>query len=46
MEMIVAAVEVLARFQVVVSDKEDVVKPVYGFVTKPDKECWVDLVAH
>ena len=44
--MIVAAVEVLVRFQVVVSDKGDVVKPVYGFVTKPDKECWVDLVAH
>jgi len=45
MEMVVAAVEVLSRFKVVVIDNENVVKPVYGFVTKPDKECWVKIMA-
>ena len=45
METIAAAVEVLSRFKVVVTDKENLAKPVYGFITKPDRECWVRLVA-
>ena len=38
-----AAVEVLTRFRVVVEDKENIVKPLYGFVTKPEREVWVKL---
>ena len=38
-----AAVEVLTRYRVVVEDKENIVKPLYGFVTKPEREVWVKL---
>ena len=43
--MVVAAVEILSRFKVVVMDTENIVQPVYGFITKPDRECWATLVA-
>ena len=42
--MFVAAVELLTRYKVVVDDDENLVKPVYGFVTKPEREVWVRLL--
>ena len=39
----VAAVEVLTKYKVVVDDMENIVKPLYGFVTKPEREVWVKL---
>ena len=43
-EMFVAVVELLTRYKVVVDDDENLVKPVYGFVTKPEREVWVRLL--
>ena len=40
-EVVVAAVEILSRYKIVVTDKEDTVQPVYGFITKPEKEVWI-----
>jgi len=45
-ELFVGAVEVLSKYKVVVADKENIVKPVHGFITKPDREVWVELQQH
>jgi hypothetical protein len=42
-EILVAAVEVLSHYKVDVVDKENIVKPLYGFVTKPEREVWINL---
>ena len=42
-EILVAAVEVLSHYEVDVVDKENIVKPLYGFVTKPEREVWIHL---
>ena len=44
-EMVVTAVEILSRFKIIAMDKENLVKPVYGFITKPEKEVWIHLQA-
>ena len=43
--MVVTAVEILSRFKIIATDKENLVKPVYGFITKPEKEVLIDLQA-
>jgi len=45
-ELFVGAVEVLSKYKVVVTDKENIVKPVHGFITKPDREVWVEMQQH
>ena len=38
LEMALVAVEILSRFRIKIEEEEREVKPVYGFITKPDRE--------
>ncbi len=43
MEMAIVAVEALSRFRFELTENQEKVKPAYGFVTKPDKEIFVNI---
>ena len=43
MEMAIVAVEALSSFIFELTDYQEEVKPAYGFVTKPDKEIFVNV---
>ena len=43
MEMAIVAVESLSSHRIELADNQEEVKPVYGFVTKPDKEIYVNV---
>ena len=43
MEMAIVAVEALSRFRFELANNQEEVKPAYGFVTKPDKEIFVNV---
>ena len=43
MEMAIVAVAVLSRFSFKLTDNEEKVKAAYGFVTKPDREIFVNI---
>ena len=42
-EMSIAAVEILSKFKIKVDKTEKIVGPVYGFVTKPEREILVTV---
>ena len=43
MEMAIVAVEALSRFRFELVENQEEVKPVYGFISKPDKEIFVNI---
>ena len=43
MEMAIVAVEIFSRFSLQPTEDEEEVTPVYGFVTKPNKEIFVNV---
>ena len=43
MEMAIVAVEALSRFRIELTDNQEEVKSVYGFVPKPNKEIFVNV---
>ena len=43
MEMAIVAMEALSRFRFQLTKNQEEVKPAYGFVTKPDKEIFVNI---
>ena len=43
MEMAIVAVEALSKFRFQLTSNREEVKPAYGFVTKPDKEIFVNI---
>ena len=43
LEMMLVAVEILSRFKINVDEKDRNVRPVYGFITKPDREISIRL---
>jgi len=42
-EMAIAAILILSKFKISVDKTEGTVGPVYGFVTKPEREIWVTV---
>ena len=44
MEMAIVAVEALSKFRFELTESQEEVKPAYGFVTKPDKEIFVNVL--
>ena len=43
MEMAIVAVEALSMFRFELVENQEEVKPVYGFISKPDKEIFVNI---
>ena len=43
MEMAIVAVEVLSSHRIELTNSQEEVKPVYGVVTKPNKEIFVNV---
>ena len=43
MEMAIVAVEALSMFRFDLVENQVEVKPVYGFISKPDKEIFVNI---
>ena len=42
-EMAIAAIEILSKFKIKVDEREKTIGPVYGFVTKPEREILVTV---